>query len=124
MEKISFRLDGFEGPLDVILTLISRHKLDIFNIEISELLTQYLDFMAECHENNFELTGEFLEMASRLIYIKTVSLLPQPQTAEELKKDLQSPTPMIMSSDNCWERGICQLCPLPVPQGALGMPLS
>lgn len=89
MEKMSFRLDGFEGPLDVLLTLINKHKLDIFNIEISELLKQYLIFMEECRENNFELAGEFLEMASRLIYIKTASLLPQPETAEEMKKELQ-----------------------------------
>ncbi|MCM1315000.1 MAG: segregation/condensation protein A [Prevotella sp.] len=89
MEKISFRIEGFEGPLDVLLTLINRHKLDIFNIEISELLAQYLDFMEKCRENNLELAGEFLEMAARLIYIKTALLLPQPETAEEMKKELQ-----------------------------------
>ena len=79
MDKISFRLEGFEGPLDVLLSLINKHKLDIFNVEISELLKQYMAFMEECHENNLELAGEFLEMASRLIYIKTASLLPQPE---------------------------------------------
>lgn len=89
MEKISFRLDGFEGPLDVLLTLINKHKLDIFNIEISELLKQYMIFMDECHEQNLELAGEFLEMAARLIYIKTASLLPQPEAAEEMKKELE-----------------------------------
>lgn len=89
MEKISFRIEGFEGPLDVLLTLINRHKLDIFNIEISSLLEQYLIFMDECHEHNLELAGEFLEMAARLIYIKTASLLPQPEVAEEMKKELE-----------------------------------
>ena len=89
MEKLSFRLECFEGPLDVLLTLISRHKMDIFNIEISELLTQYLDFMENIRENNFEISGEFLEMTARLIYIKTASLLPNPETAETLKKELQ-----------------------------------
>ncbi|MCM1507096.1 MAG: segregation/condensation protein A [Ruminococcus flavefaciens] len=89
MEKISFHIEGFEGPLDVLLTLINRHKLDIFDIEISELLKQYLAFMEDCRENNLELAGEFLEMASRLIYIKTASLLPQPEVAEEMKKELQ-----------------------------------
>lgn len=89
MEKISFRLDGFEGPLDVLLTLINKHKLDIFNIEISALLEQYLIFMNECHEQNLELAGEFLEMAARLIYIKTASLLPQPEVAVEMKKELE-----------------------------------
>jgi len=89
MEKISFRIEGFEGPLDVLLTLINKHKLDIFNIEISELLKQYMIFMDDCHEQNLELAGEFLEMASRLIYIKTASLLPQPEIAEEMKKELE-----------------------------------
>lgn len=89
MEKMSFRLEGFEGPLDVLLTLINKHKMDIFNIEISELLEQYLLFMDDCREQNLELAGEFLEMAARLIYIKTASLLPQPEVAEEMKKELE-----------------------------------
>lgn len=89
MEKMSFHIEGFEGPLDVLLTLINKHKLDIFNIEISALLEQYLIFMDECHEQNLELAGEFLEMAARLIYIKTASLLPQPEIAEEMKKELE-----------------------------------
>ena len=89
MEKMSFRLESFEGPLDVLLNLINRHKLDICDIEISALLEQYLIFMDECHEQNLELAGEFLEMAARLIYIKTASLLPQPEEAEKMKKELE-----------------------------------
>lgn len=89
MEKMSFRLDSFEGPLDVLLNLINKHKLDICDIEISKLLEQYLIFMDECHEQNLELAGEFLEMAARLIYIKTASLLPQPEEAEKMKKELE-----------------------------------
>lgn len=89
MESISFRLDVFEGPLDVLLNLISKHKLNIYDIEISKLLEQYMDFMDEAEENNLELAGEFLEMSARLIYIKTVSLLPKPQEAERLKKELE-----------------------------------
>ncbi|MDE5584308.1 MAG: segregation/condensation protein A [Ruminococcus sp.] len=89
MEQISFRLEVFEGPLDVLLNLIRKHRLDICDIEISELLRQYLDFMEECQENNLELAGEFLEMASRLIYIKTASLLPHPEEAQKLKKELE-----------------------------------
>lgn len=89
MEKISFRIEGFEGPLDILLLLINKHKLNIFDIEISELLKQYMAFMEECHEQNLELAGEFLEMAARLIYIKTASLLPQPEIAEKMKKELE-----------------------------------
>ncbi|MDD6279847.1 MAG: segregation and condensation protein A [Ruminococcus sp.] len=89
MSGISFKLEVYEGPLDVLLSLISKHKLNICDIEISKLLEQYLLYIDECHEQNLELAGEFLEMAARLIYIKTASLLPQPEEAEQLKKELE-----------------------------------
>ncbi len=89
MSSLSFKLDVYEGPLDVLLNLITKHKLDIYDIEISKLLEQYLLYIDECHERNLELAGEFLEMAARLIYIKTASLLPQPEIAETLKKELE-----------------------------------
>ncbi|MBE6860325.1 MAG: segregation/condensation protein A [Ruminococcus sp.] len=89
MNTISFKLDVFEGPLDLMLSLISKHKLNIYDIEISKLLEQYLLYIEACHEQNLELAGEFLEMAARLIYIKTASLLPQPEEAEKMKKELE-----------------------------------
>lgn len=89
MEAISFKLDVFEGPLDLLLHLISKHKLNINDIEISKLLEQYLLYIEQAKEQDLELAGEFLEMAARLIYIKTVSLLPKPEEAEEIKKELQ-----------------------------------
>lgn len=89
METISFKLDVFEGPLDLLLHLISKHKLNINDIEISKLLEQYLLYIEQAKEQDLELAGEFLEMAARLIYIKTVSLLPKPQEADEIKKELQ-----------------------------------
>ncbi len=89
MESISFKLEVFEGPLDLLLSLISKHKLNICDIEISKLLEQYLLYMDQAREQDLELAGEFLEMAARLIYIKTASLLPQPEEAEQLKKELE-----------------------------------
>ncbi|MBQ8297091.1 MAG: segregation/condensation protein A, partial [Ruminococcus sp.] len=89
MSSLSFKLDVFEGPLDLLLNLISKHKLNICDIEISKLLEQYLLYIDQCHEQNLELAGEFLEMAARLIYIKTAFLLPQPEEAEVLKKELE-----------------------------------
>ena len=89
MSSISFKLDIFEGPLDLMLNLISNHKLNIYDIEISKLLEQYLLYIEQCNEQNLELAGEFLEMAARLIYIKTASLLPQPEEAEQMKKELE-----------------------------------
>jgi segregation and condensation protein A len=89
MDNISFKLDVFEGPLDLLLHLISKHKLNINDIEISKLLEQYLIYIEQAKEQDLELAGEFLEMAARLIYIKTVSLLPKPEEADEIKKELQ-----------------------------------
>ncbi len=89
MNKIQFKLEAFEGPLDLLLYLISKHKLNINDIEISLLLEQYLEYIDGLNEQDFEIAGEFLEMAAKLIYIKTVSLLPQPNEAKELKKELE-----------------------------------
>ena len=89
METINYKLEVYEGPLDVLLSLIQKHKLDICDIEISKLLEQYLLFIEECHKQDLELAGEFLEMAARLIYIKTAALLPQPEVAEQMKKELE-----------------------------------
>lgn len=89
MAQISFKLPVFEGPLDLLLHLIAKHKLNINDIEISKLLEQYLLYIEQCSEQDYELAGEFLEMAARLIYIKTVSLLPSPEEAEAVKKELE-----------------------------------
>ena len=88
-ESISFKLEVFEGPLDLLLSLIAKHKLNICDIEISKLLEQYLIYIDQAHEQNLELAGEFLEMAARLIYIKTAFLLPQPEEAEQMKRELE-----------------------------------
>lgn len=89
MSSISFKLDAFEGPLDLLLHLISKHKLNIYDIEISLLLDQYLEYISDLETDDYESAADFLEMAARLIYIKTCSLLPQPEEAKELKKELE-----------------------------------
>ena len=89
MEQMSFKLEIFEGPLDLLLHLISKHKLNINDIPIFTLLDQYMEYIDRMSEQNMEIAGEFLEMAARLVYIKTVSLLPQHEEAEQLKKELQ-----------------------------------
>lgn len=87
--NISFKLEVFEGPLDLLLHLISKHKLNINDIPITALVEQYLEYIGNMAEQDMEIAGEFLEMAAQLIYIKTVSLLPRKEEAEELKKELQ-----------------------------------
>lgn len=88
MDKINFKLEVFEGPLDLLLHLIKKHKLNICDIEISELLKQYLNYINEINANNLEVSSEFLAMAARLVYIKTCSLLPKSEEEEKLKAEL------------------------------------
>lgn len=89
MEKITFQVAEYDAPLDLILTLISRHKLNIVDIDISSLLEQYLATIRSWKEVDMEVSSEFLEMASRLVYIKTVSLLPRhEEESEKLRQEL------------------------------------
>lgn len=89
MRDLQFKLETFEGPLDLLLHLVTKHKLNIYDIEISLLLEQYLEYLDRAEIKDYEQAADFLEMAARLIYIKTCYLLPQPEEAEELKKELQ-----------------------------------
>ncbi len=89
MEPISYKLDVFEGPMDLLLHLITKHKIDIYDIPILQLVKQYVAYVREMQEENMEVASEFLEMAARLVYIKTVSLLPVYDEAEELKNQLR-----------------------------------
>ena len=83
-----FTAKDFDGPLDLLLHLISKNKLDIKDIEISVLVDQYIQQIEQFKEYDMDIASEFLDMASRLIYLKTVSLLPKSEEAEELKREL------------------------------------
>lgn len=87
-EPISYKLEVFEGPLDLLLSLLSKNKLNIYDIPLAELLDQYMSHIDAMRENNMEVASEFLEMAARLVYMKTVSLLPKHDEAEKLKDEL------------------------------------
>lgn len=89
MNQLLFKLDVFEGPLDLMLHLISKNKLDINNIEINLLLEQYIDHIEHMKLVDMDVTADFLIMAARLVYIKTLSLLPKQEEAQELKKELE-----------------------------------
>lgn len=88
MEQLNYKLEVFEGPMDLLLHLINKHKLNINDIPIVELVNQYLDYVRQMEDADFDIAGDFLEMAARLIYIKTVSLLPKHEEAEKLKSEL------------------------------------
>ena len=85
---LSYRLESFEGPLDLLLQLIARNKLNIYDIQLTVLFDQYMEQIELMKEQNLEVASEFLEMAARLIYMKTVSLLPKHDEIEQLKQEL------------------------------------
>ena len=88
--QLTFKLDVFEGPMELLLFLIGKHKLDIKDIAIAELLEQYLDYLEEMRALERPVTGAFLAMAAHLIYMKTVSLLPRKEEAKQLKEELEN----------------------------------
>lgn len=88
MDRPQYKTEVFEGPLDLLLHLISKHKLNINDIPIFELVEQYIAYVQFMQDENMEIASEFLEMAARLVYIKTVSLLPVYEEAETLKREL------------------------------------
>ena len=87
-EQLSYKLDSFEGPLDLLLNLLAKNKLNIFDINLSLLCEQYIQHIEEMKQNNIDVASEFLEMAARLVYMKTVSLLPKHEEIEQLKEEL------------------------------------
>ncbi len=75
--SIRVQLQQFEGPLDLLLYLIRKEEMDIFNINIVEITKQYFDFIKLMKEFDLEVAGDFIAMASTLIHIKSKMLLPQ-----------------------------------------------
>ena len=83
MEEIKYRLDSFEGPLDLLLTLIQKNKVSIENIPISLICDQYMEYLNEAQTLNMDIATEFLVMASELMLIKSKMLLPKVKEEEE-----------------------------------------
>ena len=77
-------LDIFEGPLDLLLHLIKEQKMDIYDIRIAEITRQYLSYLDLLSELNLEMVGEYLVMAAELAKIKSKTLLPIPETEEDV----------------------------------------
>lgn len=87
-EKLSYHIQGFDGPLDLLLTLISKNKMNIYDIPITILLEQYMGQIEAMNRENMDVASEFLEMAARLVHMKSVSLLPRQEEAEKLRMEL------------------------------------
>lgn len=77
------KLEVFEGPLDLLLYLIKRDEIDIYDISLERITSQYLEYLQAFKELNIELAGEFIVMAANLIYLKSRSLLPRDQQPPE-----------------------------------------
>ncbi|MCK5708380.1 MAG: segregation/condensation protein A [Candidatus Aureabacteria bacterium] len=82
-EKYKVKLELFEGPLDLLLYLIKKSEVDIYDIPIESITKQYLDYMDLIKELNLNNVGEFILLASQLIYIKSQMLLPEDERGEE-----------------------------------------
>ncbi len=90
-DAIAIRLDNFEGPLDLLLHLIKKNEVNIYDIPISLVTQQYLDAIHLMQELNLDVAGEFLVMAATLIHIKSKMLLPRPETAAGVEGDEADP---------------------------------
>ena len=74
--KYAIKLENFEGPLDLLCHLIDKNKMDIYDINLSEITDQYIEYINQMEKMNLEITSEFLIMASTLLYLKSKNLLP------------------------------------------------
>lgn len=83
MDAINYRLETFEGPLDLLLSLIQKNKMSIDNIQINIICEQYIEYIETAQSLDMELASEFIVMASELMLIKSKLLLPKPEEEEE-----------------------------------------
>ncbi len=89
MESIQYKFELFEGPLELLLTLVEKNKFKIDDIPIDKICAQYMDYIHTAAKHNIELACEFLSMASELMLIKSRMLLPRsPKTDEDPRKPL------------------------------------
>ena len=87
MEDISYKLDKFEGPLDLLLHLIEKNKVSIYDIPIAEITDQYLEYVSHMEEESLDVISEFLVMAATLLDIKARMLLPREVNEEGEEED-------------------------------------
>ena len=84
---IQVKLEAFDGPLDLLLHLIEKNKVDIFDIPIVLITEQYLEYVSEMDTKDMDIMSEFLVMAATLVKIKSKMLLPREEAEEEEEDD-------------------------------------
>lgn len=82
-EQYPIKIDNFEGPLDLLCHLIDKNKMSIYDINLSEITDQYMEYLRQNERMNLEIASEFLVMASTLLYLKSKNLLPKQEDEEE-----------------------------------------
>ena len=91
LEAIKIKVQAFEGPLDLLVHLIKKNQMNVYDIQISVITKQYLEYIDLMQELNLDLASEFLVMAATLIHIKSKMLLPRPETAAGDPTDEEDP---------------------------------
>lgn len=89
--EMEFKINDFEGPLDLLLHLIKESKMDIMNIEIESITKQYMDFLDSQEKMNLEVSSEYLVLASELLEIKSRLLLPNNKVDENGEEVVEDP---------------------------------
>ena len=85
--ELTVKLQVFEGPLDLLLHLLEKNKVNIYDIPIVEITSQYMEYIAEMDEENLDVVSEFLVMAATLLDIKSKMLLPAKESEDEQEED-------------------------------------
>lgn len=82
MEKYTVKLEAFEGPMDLLMHLIEKNKIDIYDIPMAALTEQYMEYLSLFKEFNMDIASEFIVMAATLLQIKSRMMLPKPPKEE------------------------------------------
>ena len=88
MEQLTFHIEDFEGPLDLLLYLVSKNKMNIYDVEILSLIDQYVAVVHGFSPEEMDRASEFIELAARLVQMKSYFLLPRSEEAERIKEEL------------------------------------
>lgn len=97
-EELTFHLEEFEGPLELLLALVSKHKMDLHNIPILELIDQYTRTVEAAQAADPDISSSFIEMAAHLVEMKSYLLLPRSEEGERMKQEF---TGQLIEYDQC-----------------------
>ena len=97
-EELTFHLEEFEGPLELLLALVTKHKMDLHNIPILELIDQYTRTVEAAQAADPDISSSFIEMAAHLVEMKSYLLLPRSTEGERMKQEL---TGQLIEYDQC-----------------------